>query len=242
LELVFTWGEEIGHLGAKALRLDRLRGRRAYVLDGLVPVGTIITAAPEYHAFSINVVGRAAHAGVEPERGVSAIAVAATAVAGLPWGRLDASTTANVGTIQGGSSRNAVPAAVQLEGEVRGHDPARVADRTRAIQAAFEAAARAAGAQVALDLRQLYAGYRLAPEDPVITLAERSFAALGSGPSTLVQSGGGSDANELNARGLRACVLGIGAEACHSVNERISQAQLHLLTAWTLELVHQSAA
>jgi len=71
IEMVFTWGEEVGHLGAKALDVSRLRARRAYVLDGLTPIGTIVVAAPTYHAFTIRVLGRAAHAGVEPERGVS---------------------------------------------------------------------------------------------------------------------------------------------------------------------------
>jgi tripeptide aminopeptidase len=122
LEMVFTWGEEVGHLGARALDVSKLRARRAYVLDGLTPVGTIVVAAPNYQAFSIRVLGRNAHAGVEPERGVSAIRVAAEALTRLAWGRLDDSTTANVGTIEGGSVRNAVAAEVRLDGEVRSHD------------------------------------------------------------------------------------------------------------------------
>jgi tripeptide aminopeptidase len=244
LELVFTWGEEVGHLGAKALDVSRLRARRAYVLDGLTPVGTIVIAAPSYYAFSIRVVGRAAHAGVEPERGVSAIAVAARALSHLPWGRLDESTTANVGTITGGSARNAVPAAVELEGEVRGQSPARAEQATRAIQAAFESAAADAEAEVEISIERLYTGYELAEMDPVVALAGRAFGALtrtGGAASRLVRSGGGSDANELNANGITACVLGIGAEHCHSVGERIAIAELELLTAWTLELVNQTA-
>jgi tripeptide aminopeptidase len=242
LEMVFTWGEEVGHLGAKRLDVGRLRARRGYVLDGLTPVGTIIVAAPSYYAFSIRVGGRAAHAGVEPERGVSAITVAAQALNRLPWGRLDEATTANVGTIEGGSARNAVPAEARLEGEVRGHSPATAERAAWAIQAAFESAAADAGAHADVTIDRLYVGYELPATDPVVGLAGRAFAAIdGGGASRLVRSGGGSDANELNANAITACVLGIGAEHCHSVQERIAVSELELLTTWILELVDQAA-
>jgi tripeptide aminopeptidase len=237
LEMVFTWGEEVGHLGARALEVSRLRARRAYVLDGLTPVGTIVVAAPHYQAFSVRVLGRAAHAGVEPERGVSAITTAAQALTRLPWGRLDESTTANVGTIAGGSARNAVAAEVRLEGEVRSHVAAQAAALTHAIRETFESAAAEVGAQAQVEVQRSYAGYELAENNPVVALAGRAFAALDGGSSELLRSGGGSDANELNARGITACVLGIGAEACHSVQEHISVSELELLTAWTLEIV-----
>ena len=235
LEFVFTWGEELGHGGAKALDVGRLRARRAFVLDGLAPVGTIVTAAPEYVSFAVSVVGRAAHAGVEPERGISALTVAARAITRLPWGRLDADTTTNLGTLAGGSNRNAVPASAELVGEVRSHAPGVAAERAAAIKAAFEDAAREAGASASVSITREYAGYALPPNSPLIRLATRAFAAIG-GQATPVRSGGGSDANEFNARDLPACVLGIGAEDCHSVHEHISIAELVKLTRWVLAL------
>ncbi len=157
----------------------------------------------------------------------------------LPWGRLDESTTTNVGTIAGGSARNAVAADVRLEGEVRSLVSERAANTTRAIAEAFESAAAEAGAHVEVATQQLYAGYELAESNSVVALASRAFAAIdGGGVSTLIRSGGGSDANELNVRGITACVLGIGAEACHSVHERLSISQLELLTTWTLEIIN----
>jgi tripeptide aminopeptidase len=241
LELVFTWGEEVGHLGAKALDISRLRARRAYVLDGLTPVGTIIIAAPTHYSFLVRVIGRAAHAGVEPERGISAIAVAAQALSRLPWGRLDESTTTNVGTIKGGSVRNAVPAEAQLEGEVRSLVPERAATVTRAIQETFEAVAAEAGARVEIEMRRGYAGYELEPDAPLVELARGAFADLSrGGQSDLQRTGGGSDANELNERGITACVLGIGAEGCHSVEEQVSVDQLELLSEWVLAITRRA--
>jgi tripeptide aminopeptidase len=242
LEVVCTWGEEVGHLGAKALDISQLRARQAFVLDGLTPVGTIVVAAPTYYAFTIRVAGKAAHAGVEPERGVSAITVASRALTRLPWGRLDESTTANVGTIEGGSARNAVAAEVRLEGEVRSLVAARAASAVHAIRDVFASTALEANAHAQVDVQQLYAGYELTDSNAVVALARRAFASVdGGGESSMQRSGGGSDANELNARGIAACVLGIGAEACHSVDERLSLAELERLTAWVLEIVNQAA-
>lgn len=237
LEIICTWGEEIGHLGAKAIDLQQLRAKQAWVLDALVPAGTIVVAAPSYYSFVARIHGRAAHAGVEPERGISAITVAAKAISRLEWGRLDAQTTANVGTIRGGSVRNAVPAEVELEGEVRSLSAERASEVVARIKTVFTDVAREAGAELDLQMRLEYSGYTLAEDEPLVLRARQAFEALQPGSSQLVATGGGSDANEFNARGLRACVLGIGAEACHSVAERISIEQLDLLTRWVHQIV-----
>jgi tripeptide aminopeptidase len=237
IEFVFTVGEEVGHLGAKALDISALKAEHAWVLDGLVPVGTIIVAAPTYYSFVAKVHGRAAHAGVEPERGISAIAVAAEAIARLHWGRLDTTTTANIGTIRGGSVRNAVPAELELEGEVRSLAEDRAADVAASIQTTFTDVVRRNSAELDFQLVRQYAGYTLSDNEPVVARARQAFENLNPGGSQLVTSGGGSDANEFNARGLRACVLGIGAEGCHSVAERICLDQLELLTTWVLKML-----
>jgi tripeptide aminopeptidase len=237
IEFVFTVGEEVGHIGAKALDISALKAEQAWVLDGLVPVGTIIVAAPTYYSFVAKVHGRAAHAGVEPERGISAIAVAAEAIAQLQWGRLDTTTTANIGTIHGGSVRNAVPAELELEGEVRSLAEDRAADVAASIETTFTEVARRNSAELDFQLVRQYAGYTLSDDEPVVTRARQAFENLNPGGSQLVTSGGGSDANEFNARGLRACVLGVGAEDCHSVAERISLDQLELLTSWVLKML-----
>jgi tripeptide aminopeptidase len=238
VELVLTWGEEVGHLGAKALDVKGVQSRYGWVLDGLVPVGTIIVAAPTHYSFAARFIGRGAHAGVEPELGISAIAVAAAAISKVPWGRLDQSTTANVGLIRGGTVRNAVPAEVQLEGEVRSLSAEKAAEVLREIESSFEASAQDAGARLEMDAKQEYRGYDLSADDPVVLRAREAFEGLDAGRvGSLISSGGGSDANEFNARGLRTCVLGIGAEGCHTVSERVRVSEIELLTRWVLGIV-----
>jgi tripeptide aminopeptidase len=236
LEMVFTWGEEVGHRGAKAFDCSTLRAPYGFVLDALLPVGTIVVGAPGYDAFTARIRGRAAHAGVEPERGVSAIAVAARAIDALPWGRLDVVTTANVGTISGGSVRNAVPERLEAIGEVRSLDPERLAARGQAIRESFRSAVTEFGAQVEFDLEHVYRGYRLDDTAACVERARRAFASLGEVPHTAT-TGGGSDANEFNAAGLECCVLGIGAEDCHSVRERIAVRELGRLADWVLAVI-----
>jgi tripeptide aminopeptidase len=236
VELVFTWGEEVGHLGAKRFDCATLRARSGFVLDALLPVGAIVVGAPGYDAFTIRIQGRAAHAGVEPERGISAIAVAARAIDRLSWGRLDEVTTANIGTIVGGSVRNAVPEQVQLVGEVRSLDPQRLEARVTAIREGFATAADEFGAHAEIDFEHVYRGYRLEETAACVDRARRAFAVSGEHAHTAT-TGGGSDANEFNAAGLECCVLGIGAEACHSVRERVAVRELERLADWVLSII-----
>jgi tripeptide aminopeptidase len=236
LELLFTWGEEVGHRGARAFDRSTTAAPYGFVLDALLPVGSIVVAAPTYVAYRAHIRGRAAHAGVEPERGVSAIAVAARAIEALSWGRLDEITTSNIGTIAGGSARNVVAEYAEVVGEIRSLDPDRIAVRGQAIVDGFQAAADALGAEVETRLEQIYTGYQLAENAPSVQHARRAYAALGGGVAVLAATGGGSDANEFNRAGLECCVLGIGAEACHSVRERMAVEELGRLADWVLAI------
>ena len=122
IEVVFTREEEPGLIGARNLEFSKIKAKEAIVFDGEGPASRIISSSPTYIAFDIQITGRAAHAGVEPENGLSAIRIAAELITNLPQGRLDPQTTFNIGTIQGGSVRNAVPEKATLRGEFRSTD------------------------------------------------------------------------------------------------------------------------
>ncbi|MGC9361107.1 MAG: M20/M25/M40 family metallo-hydrolase, partial [Anaerolineae bacterium] len=137
LDLLFTVQEEIGLFGAKAVEVDRLRARMAIGLDAEGQQGTLVVSAPGQNSLEAVVHGKAAHAGVEPEKGVSAIRVAAEAIASMPLGRIDEETTANIGVISGGRATNIVPDRVEIKGEARSHDEAKLASQTEAMVAAL---------------------------------------------------------------------------------------------------------
>jgi tripeptide aminopeptidase len=241
VEVVLTWGEEIGHLGARELEFDRFEARLGFCLDALCPVGTIVNQAPGYDRLRATFRGRGAHAGVEPERGISALVAAAHAVAGMRLGRIDPETTANLGLVRGGTARNAVPSEVVIEGEARSRDAAKLAAQVEHMLACCRAGAEGVGAEVEVEVEHDYLPYRVEPDAPVARLAAAAVVRSGLRPR-FEATGGGSDANNFNAGGLPMVVLGIGCSGAHTVNERIATSELEALAGLVVALVEEAGA
>jgi tripeptide aminopeptidase len=225
VELVLTAGEEAGLLGAKALDLGGLTARRMFVLDSDGAPGTVIVASPTQKRVDVEFRGQAAHAGMAPERGRSAIVAAARAVAGMRLGRLDDETTANIGLMHGGTAVNVVAERCTVSGEARSHDAAKVTALAEEMVHAAAAAAAAAGIDVEIDVREAFRGYRHAPDSPLLAIGAEA-AALAGLEARRVDGGGGSDANVFNAAGLPALTLGVGFENAHSPQECMSLERL----------------
>ena len=240
LELLLTWGEEGAHTGAKALDTSVLRSAVCFTLDAAAPVGTIITSAPAYHAIKALFRGRAAHAGVSPESGINALVAASRAIARMPLGRIDEETTTNIGLIRGGSGRNTVPELVELEGEARSRDNAKLAEQIDAMAAAMREESERIGAALELTVTPQYQAYSLAADSPAVVMASGAVRRLGL-PATLAATGGGSDANEFNVKGLPSVVLGTGMIAPHTLQEHIAISDLVLLSQLVVELIAVAA-
>ena len=211
---------------ADAARDDAAAARvPLFVLDADGTPGTIVMGAPYHLTLRALVVGRAAHAGVEPEEGVSAIHVAAAAVAAMPLGRIDECTTANIGHIEGGVAVNIVPAACRVEGECRSLYEDRVLAQRDAMTRALEEAAAQFGATADISWTVDYPAVVHGPEDAIVQHLEAAARAAGLEPRHAI-SGGGADANVLGAKGADAITLGIGMTNFHSVDEYIEVAHL----------------
>jgi len=218
LDVVLTVAEEIGLMGAKHLDWSKVRAQMGYVMDGGETQASITIAAPYANKVNFVVRGKAAHAGVCPEKGVNAIQVAARGIASMRLGRLDDETTANIGVIRGGEAPNIVPERCEVYGEARSHQEAKLRAQTDHMVKAMQGAALEAGAEVEIDLRRDYNGFRLGPEEPVVALASEALRELGFEPTFHV-GGGGSDANIFNEHGLPAVILSTGAGAVHTTKE-----------------------
>jgi tripeptide aminopeptidase len=225
LELVFTTGEEVGLKGARAFDTSTLRSTRGFVFDNAQPIGAIVVASPTHYRFGATFHGVAAHAGVRPEAGRSAVHAAAKAVAAMPSGRIDAETTANVASIRGGteSSTNIVPDRCTITGECRSLDDARAEATLAAIVDAIHDAANDPANPVDVDVtsERQFRGFRLRPGDPVVAVAERALRACGH-TTELIPTGGASDANAFIAQGLSVVNLANGTERNHQPDERVS--------------------
>jgi tripeptide aminopeptidase len=195
-----------------------------------------VLGAPYGRTISARFHGRAAHAGMYPEEGRSAIAAAARAVADLRLGRIDEETSANVGLVNGGTARNIIPEWCTLEAEARSHDARKIADLVQEMLDAFSFAASLEDCTVETEVGEGYPGYRLRRDDPVVRLATDALERCGYEISTSL-SGGGADANVFNSRGLPCLNIANGMTAIHTPDEHIAVADLEGMVEVTLALV-----
>jgi tripeptide aminopeptidase len=236
LELVFTPKEEVGLLGAYAFDHRRLYARTGYVYDQAAAIGEVVLGAPSAQQLEITFHGRAAHAGMYPEEGRSAIAAAARAVAEMQLGRIDDESTANVGTIDGGNAANIVPEWCTLVAEARSHDERKLASIVQSMQDAVTFAAEVAECEVETRVKRSYRSYRFRRDDAVVELAARALTGCGFEPR-YVLSGGAADANVFNERGLACANLANGMAEIHTADEHISVADLEAMVEVTLALI-----
>jgi tripeptide aminopeptidase len=241
VELVLTSAEEVGLLGAFAFDPARLRARIGYVYDIPAPIGEVILGAPSAQQLEIVFHGRAAHAGIAPEEGRSAIAAAARAVAEMPLGRIDEETTANVGRIEGGSAANVVPEWCTVVAEARSHDEAKLAEQVQAMQDAVSFAAGLAGCTVETRLSRSYTAYRFGRDERAVRLAAEALGRCGFEPRYAL-SGGAADANAFNAHGLRCVNLSNGMAEIHTPAEHIAVADVEAMVEVTLALIDAARA
>jgi len=244
LELLFTVSEENALAGAQAFDVKTLESDWGYVFDHATPIGEIIVAGPTYYRFEAEFRGTPAHAGICPEDGRSAIQAAARAIGALRLGRLDEETTANVASIEGGAGgTNIVPARCRLMGETRSLDPAKADDSIAEIIAHIHDAANtpACFCDVDITTQRLFDGYRHPANAPAVLAAEEALRACGHTP-TRRTTGGGSDANAFEARGLHCTNLANGTERNHEPDERVSVAALEGMLDVTFALLDACSA
>jgi tripeptide aminopeptidase len=233
VEVVFSAGEEIGLQGAKAFDVGSLAAEVVFVLDSEGPPGTAIVGGPTLKAVEAEFRGTAAHAGIEPEAGRSAVVAAARAIAAMDLGRLDDETTANVGIVRGGTAVNVVPERCAVRAEARSRDEDKLAVQVGKMVEALSVAAAETGVDLDIDVHEEFRGYAHDDGSPQLRMAAAAVAEAGLAWRP-VGGGGGSDANVFNLKGRPAVNLAVGFEHVHSPQESMSL--LHLQQ--TYELVH----
>jgi tripeptide aminopeptidase len=237
IELVLTTCEEVGLLGAKHLDHSHVKAPYGYALDSS-GIDTVIIGAPAANKFKIDITGAAAHAGLNPEQGISAIQVAAKAINAVRLGRLDEQSTANFGIIKGGVATNIIPEKVVIEGEVRSHSSEKLAKYTAEIENAFRTTVETWSnpspentlrPEVSITTMAEYPAMSLAMDSAVIerirTAGEKSGKKL-----TFLVAGGGSDANILNGSGIPTAIVATGMSKVHTTDEQLDLNHLVSLT------------
>jgi tripeptide aminopeptidase len=240
IEFVSTVGEERGLVGSRHLDVSRLSATHGFVLDTAGIMGSITYWSPTSVYLTITFRGRKAHAGVEPEKGISAVQVAAQAVAAMQLGRIDEETVANVGTIRGGEARNIIPDVVVLEGMARSHDQDKLDRQLASMRVACEQAAQAWGATVEFTAEAIYQTYRIDENAEPYRQAAQAIRSLGFEVSPR-KSGGGTDGNHFNAKGIPCVALPTGMCDEHATTEHIAIDDLVLACQTLVAIVTQPA-
>jgi tripeptide aminopeptidase len=236
VDLILTPCEEIGLRGAALLDPTTTQATMAFVFDHTGPIGGIVTQAPSLRKINATFVGRTAHAGIVPEQGRSAIEAATRAISRMPLGRIDPVTTANIGTIEGGTATNVVAERCSITAEARSLDEDALARQVMAMLDAMTWAATEGEVDLESRVVNEFTGYRLSDKEPQVRLARAALQQIGAEVS-LVQTGGGSDTNAFLLNGLASVNLCNDMVDVHTADERIAVTSLERTVSLALALV-----
>lgn len=227
IQILLTVCEEGGVNGSRCLDRSKLRADVGYALDGEGAPGEIVVGAPGQKKYKIDIIGRTAHGGLEPEKGINSIMIAAKALADVKrYGRIDEETTCNIGIIGGGKATNIVPDLVTIEGDARSRNKEKLEAICKEIVETIATSAEKYGAKAEVFVDNKYDSFAVAEDSDVVALAKAACAMHGFTPDITV-TGGGSDANFLNAYGLPSVILGTGMANVHTVDEYIKEEDLY---------------
>ncbi len=227
IQVLLTIAEEGGVNGSRCMDKSKLNADVGYALDSEGAPGEIIVGAPGQYKYSIKVIGKTAHGGMEPEKGINSVMVAAKALAEVKrYGRIDEETTANIGIINGGIATNIVPALVEIQGDARSRNSEKLIAIRDEIVNTICTAVEKQGAKAEADVVLKYNSFLVDENSKVVELAKDACAQFGFEPNVGL-TGGGSDANFINAYGVPCVILGTGMSNVHTVDEYIKEEDLY---------------
>lgn len=239
IQFVITVGEESGLVGAKALDHSLIKADFGYAVDSTGKVGDIIVAQPSQAKIEIFAYGKTAHAGVAPEKGISAITLAAKAISKMPLGRIDEETTANIGRFEGGQATNIVCEQAYVHGEARSLDPDKLNEQLKNMEKACREAEKEVGGKIDFKYEIVYPGYKHDENEKVVQIGKNAASKIGL-TCELLSTGGGSDANIMNGYGIPTANLCVGYENIHTTDEKMAISELvnlsKLLTSIVIEV------
>lgn len=220
ITIVFTIAEEGGLLGAKNLNYEKINAKYGFVMDDGGKIGNVAVTAPSQNKIDIVVKGKAAHAGVEPEKGISAIQIAAQAISSMKLGRIDEETTANIGTINGGQVTNIICDMVMIKAEARSRDEQKLKQQTMHMKQCFDVSSAKYGGKNEFKSELAYPSYNINENDDIVIILKKASMEAGI-ELKLEATGGGSDTNIINGKGIQAVDISVGMDKVHSVEEQI---------------------
>ena len=240
VQVCFTIAEETGSYGVRYMDKTKIRADAGYCMDSNGHPGEIKNASPKAINVTLKVQGKSAHAGMEPEKGINAIMLAAEALHALPaYGRLDEETTLSVDMINGGLASNIVPEFCELVIDMRCPDEEKLERLKEETVALFRNVVEAGGGTLEVELKNVAPGVNLNMEHATVKLAAAAAEKLGFPVSTGF-TGGCSDANFLCGMGLPSVLLATGMDKIHTTEERLALEDLNNAARWVLGIIAEA--
>ncbi len=236
IEVLFPIAEEAYLRGSDVFDYSRIKSKEAYVLDLTGPIGGVANQAPTVFSVEAIIEGKASHAGFAPEKGINAIAIAATAINRLKLGRIDGETTVNVGTIEGGLATNIVPSQCKVKGEIRSFDHEKALTQSQGMEKAFIEAAKEYGGECKVAIVPGCIAYLVERDHPVMKRFQKVCGNLEI-EVNIQKTFGGSDNNNFFRHGIKGLVIACGMHAVHSCDEYTTIEDLTKITKIVEELI-----
>ena len=244
LQFIFTLSEETGMGGSKNLDYSKIKAKDGLILDN-ESLEELLVRGPAVVDFIVEITGVTAHAGVCPEKGISALEVAAKAISMMKLGRIDAETVCNFGIVSGGQVTNAVMPRLSLKGEVRSLNLKKLDKQIKHMKDCFIKAAKLFVKKVdgktlrpVIDIQTpaRYGALQVPVTAPAVKLALAAGKKYGVKLKPL-PSGGGCDANVMCQHGMVAPNLGLGVQKCHTPQEYVELAEFYKAAKITLDVL-----
>ncbi len=237
LQIILTKEEESGLIGARNLDFSLVKGKYGLVFDGDFGPDNITIYAPGYYFFECSVLGKAAHAGMEPEKGVSAILGAAKLINKIPFGRIDSETTQNIGIIQGGDGTNIISNKVIFKGEIRGRNKTKLLKQIKKLKFIIEKfLSENKNIKVKLNGQIIFDPYAFSLKNKFLKKIQLAYEPIGLKPKFL-PSGGGTDANIFNNKGFNLFPIGFGAYNTHTTSEYLILSEMEKTLIFCINLL-----
>jgi len=224
IEIVVSIEEETGFKGSKNIDASLLKSKMGFVID-TDNLTDIIVGGPSYMSIKVDITGKAAHAGMEPEKGISSIKAASYAISTLKEGWIDDVTTVNVGVIRGGDVLNAVPEKTEVKVECRSQIHEKCLRRSELIKQIFLNASESVGAKADVTMELLVKCYCISEDTESASIAKKAISSAGLDPEIKVICGG-TDAASYNEKGIETVVIGMGVQSEHTKGEKIAVADM----------------
>jgi len=236
VEILITRQEELGLSGSSYLNRTLIKAKKGYVLDSEA-LEEIIIGGPSRMEIMVKIIGKSAHA-VEPEKGISSIEIAAHGISLLQTGWIDPVTTVNIGLIEGGQVLNAVPETTVIQIECRSQEHQKCLEQSRLIKKTFQTVAKARGAKAEIQMKLGLKASHISENAEIVRVAKKAIQTVGLKPQVKIICGG-TDASNLNQKGIKTAVLGMGGKLPHSKDEHVAIKDMEKMIDILIEILKE---